>query len=170
MSSMPMFPVFLENNWTPTPPADVFVQQHDMQTAAEQGCAASSNLSLSLSRLLDLLEDSDEDVADGITPGPTQHAFKTAFRLVERAETILGTELRASSVVDSEGGVRVTWRELDRQVKLICPATRSAPIYIYHASPSGNGLRNQNVTAKVLADRLAWMTNDESGSPEPPAG
>jgi hypothetical protein len=103
-----------------------------------------------------LLDDSDEDEGH---VGATQYAFKTAFDLIEEAEHLVGGGVASSPVVDSEGGIRVTWRCGNKQVKLVCPATREAPVYMYYASPAGNDLRNQNITAAILAERLAWLTD-----------
>ena len=106
-----------------------------------------------------LFDDSDDDEGH-VTP--TNYSFKTAFDLIEEAEHLVGVALVSSPVTDSEGGIRITWRRGDKQVKLVCPATREAPVYIYYASPDGNDLRNQNVTANVLAERLTWLTSNQA--------
>jgi hypothetical protein len=137
-------PLNTENRMTATPrakPADIIVLRP-----------------LSIRRLVALLDNGDDDEGD---IGPTQYAFKTAFDLIEEAEHVVGGRLVSSPVVDSEGGIRITWRRGDKQVKLVCPATREAPVYMYYAFPEGNDLRNQNVTATVLAERLAWLTDRE---------
>jgi hypothetical protein len=140
-------PLNFENTWTATRRAspDVVIELR----------------SLSLRRLLDLLDETEED-----TSRVTMYAFKTAYNLIDEAERIASVGVISSPVVDSEGGIRVTWRIGDRQVKLICPAKRDAdaPVYIYHASNAGNALRNQNISADVLADRLAWLVNYESAA------
>jgi hypothetical protein len=145
---MSALPLTTENSMTATPrakPADIFVLRP-----------------LSIRRLVALLDDTD---VDDDQVGATQYAFKTAFDLVEEAEHIVGGGgLFSSPVVDSEGGIRITWRCGDRQVKLVCPATREKPVYMYHASPAGNALRNQNVTAEVLAERLAWLIDCDSSA------
>jgi len=120
-------------------------------------------LPLSLSRLLDLLAESGEDDYGAI--GPSQLAFLRTFRLVLGAIEVLGEDFPCSAAVDSQGGIRVTWRRGDRQVKLVCPATRETPVYIYHSSPSGNGLRNEKITAAELANRLDWLINREPANP-----
>ena len=143
--------------------------QHEVGEAESDGIAAPvDSLPVSLSRLVDLLDEDERD--DQYEVGPTQFAFKTAFRLVQQAEAALGEEVSSSPVVDSEGGIRVTWRRGDRQIKLVCPAANNAPLYIYQSSPTGNSLRNQNVTAPVLAERLLWLINREPTSPRPTAG
>jgi hypothetical protein len=112
--------------------------------------------SLSIRRLTELLDDSDKD-EDSI--GVTQYAFKNALDLVEEAEHLAGGDLISSPVIDSEGGVRITWRSGHRQVKLVCPSSRETPVYIYWASPEGNDLQNHNITAAVLAEKLTWLTS-----------
>src|SRR5437016_13044716 len=125
-----MFPTFVRNTWTATPPPpETFIGQ-SARAALPQACV--TDLPVSLSRLVDLLYENGED--DYGQVGPSQFAFKTAFRMVERAERRAGGAFSASPVVDAEGGVRVSWRKGDRQVKLICPATREGVTYIYHSS------------------------------------
>jgi hypothetical protein len=140
------FPLFFRNTWT----------------ASKSTPTANPTLPLSVQRLVSLLDENGEDDYGKI--GPSQYAFKSAFRLVANAVVNLGRDLPSSPVVDSEGGIRVTWRSGDKIVKLVCPASKDAPIYIYHSSRSGNSLRNQNVTATVLAERLAWLSDRESAA------
>jgi len=139
------FPLFSENTWSAshTKPSSVLWR-----------------LPVSLSRLMHLLEENGEDDHGQI--GPSQFAFKTAFFLVFKAISILGQDLPAAPVVDSEGGIRITWNCYSRQIKLVCPASKDTPVYIYQSCPAGNSLRNQNVTASVLADRLSWLSTRES--------
>ena len=141
------FPQFTTNTWSASHAkrAEVFVL-----------------LPLSLRRLISLLSEGGEDDHGQI--GPSQFAFKNAFMLVADAISILGDDVPSSPVVDSQGGIRITWRNGNKHVKLICPAERDAAVYIYQASGDGNSLRNQNVTAAVLADRLSWLTNRESAA------
>ncbi|HVP48799.1 MAG TPA: hypothetical protein VMT32_19535 [Bryobacteraceae bacterium] len=115
---------------------------------------------VSVLRLVALLADErDED-----DHGPSQFAFWKAFIMVSDAISILGEDFASSPTVDSQGGIRITWRRGDRQVKLICPATRGMPMYIYEASPEGNAITNEGVTASMLADKLYWLINRESAA------
>jgi hypothetical protein len=145
-TSFPL-PRFTENTWTAT---------------NSKASPAFLRLPVSLSRLISLLDENGEDDYGQI--GPSQFAFKTAFRLVANAISILDEDLPAAAVVDSEGGIRITWNRYDRQIKLVCPATKDAPVYVYRSSPGDNSLRNQNVTAAVLADRLSWLITRESAA------
>lgn len=145
---MSALPLYTENRMTATPrakPADLIVLRP-----------------LSLRRLTSLLDNDDEDEG---RVGPTMYAFKKAFELIEEAEHIIGAGPSSSPVVDSEGGIRITWRNGDKQVKLVCPATREAEVYIYHASPDGNALKNRNITGAALAERLDWLINCEPAAP-----
>ena len=143
------YPDFTENTWTASnaKPSSTF-----------------SKLPISLSRLFSLLDEDESAEDDDGHQGPTQFAFKTAFFMVAHAISLLDEDLPCAPVLDSEGGIRITWNRYGKQIKLVCPATKDAPMYIYQASPSGNHLRNQNVTASVLADRLSWLTNRESAA------
>jgi hypothetical protein len=125
--------------------------------------SAFSKLPISLARICALLNEDENSDEEGHS-GPTQFAFKTAFMMVAHAISLLDEDLPSAPVLDSEGGIRITWNRYGKQIKLVCPATKESPVYIYQSSPSGNSLRNQNVTASVLADRLAWLTTRESAA------
>jgi hypothetical protein len=148
MSALPIaFPQFTENTWTASTP---------------RTSSAFFRLPVSLSRLFSLLDENGEDDYGQI--GPSQFAFKTAFLMVAHAISLLDEDLPCAPVVDSEGGIRITWNRYNKQIKLVCPPTKDAPVYIYQASPAGNSLRNQNVTASVLAERLSWLISRESAA------
>jgi hypothetical protein len=152
-----MFPTFVRNTWTATPPpAETFLTDA-ARAALPQACL--TDLPVSLSRLLDLLDENGEDDYGQI--GPSQFAFRTAFRMVQRAERVASGEFSSSPTVDSEGGIRISWRKGDRQVKLICPAKREAAAYIYRSSVEGSSVRNQNVTEVALAEALSWLSSSE---------
>lgn len=116
-------------------------------------------ISVSHQRLLDLLLEHGNDDYGRIDP--TQFAFKTACEFVLRAESMLEWDIRSSPVVDSEGGIRVTWTNGDKQVKLFCPASANASVYIYESSPTGSSVHNQNVTVETLANRLSWLLHGD---------
>jgi len=139
--------------------ADTLFFQNTFTTTRQRAATVPLRLPVSLWRLLDLLAENGEDDYGAI--GPSQLAFLRAFRLVAEALAILGEDFASSPSVDSEGGIRVTWRRGDRQVKLVCPARREASVYIYYAGPAGNGLLNQGVSAPDLAGRLDWLINRE---------
>jgi hypothetical protein len=120
--------------------------------------------SVSFRRLFELLDERGEDDYGKIDP--TQYAFKNACVLALTAEEMLGRDIKCSPVVDSEGGIRVTWKNQNKQVKLICPATVKAPIYIYESSPDGSTIYDKDVTSIALAKRLSWLLDgDQSNRP-----
>ena len=133
---------------------------HNTLTATRrENSAVILRLPVSLERLLALLEENGADDYGAI--GPAQFAFWRSFKLVADAIAIVGEDFAASPSIDAEGGIRVTWKRGDRTVKLVCPANREQPIYIYYASPQGNILRNEDITASALAGRLFWLINRE---------
>lgn len=142
-ASLP-FPLLTENRWS---------------ASRARTSSTMFELPVSLARLIALLDENGEDDFGAI--GPSQHAFKTAFLIVAGAISELGEDVLSSPVVDSQGGVRITWRAGDRQLKLVCPATRDGAVYIYQSSESGDSLRNQNVTSAVLAERLSSLISRE---------
>ena len=120
---------------------------------------------VAFSRLFSILDDSGEDEYGQI--GPSQFAFKTACLMVVRAFALLDEDIQdipCAPVVDAEGGIRITWNRYNKQIKLVCPSAKDAPVYIYQSSDTGTSLRDQNVTASVLADRLSWLNTRESAA------
>ncbi|HEY1185676.1 MAG TPA: hypothetical protein VGE89_15900 [Bryobacteraceae bacterium] len=158
-----MFPTFVRDaNWTATQSAAAsYIDEVGMAAHPQAGAP---NLAASLSRLVELLEENGEDDYGQISP--TQFAFLTAYRMVERAEALAGPGIASSPAVDSEGGIRISWRRGDRQVKLVCPASPEMPIYIYwcESSTDVSSVQNQNVTADALAEKLSWLTSREQQS------
>jgi hypothetical protein len=140
-------PLFTENTWTATNPKEASVLLR---------------MPTSVLRMLSLLDENGEDDYGQI--GPSQFAFKTAFMMVIDAIVLLDEDIPCAPVVDSEGGIRITWSRYNKQVKLICPSSKDAPVYVYQSSPAGNSLRDQNVTASVLAEKLSWLIKRESAS------
>ena len=118
---------------------------------------------LSILRLVNLLDGNGdgekEDDYGAIIP--SMFAFETAVGFVRDTMKLLGEDVVSSPVVDSQGGIRVTWRRGGRQVKLICPATKEGSLYIYQSSADGNSVQNQNVTAEALAARLSVLIGRE---------
>jgi hypothetical protein len=133
-------PFILRNTWTASRPSYSEIP---------------ATLPISIQRLTSLLDENGEDDFGRI--GPTQHAFKNALLLIARATTKIEEDIPSSSVVDSQGGIRVTWRRGGKTVKLVCPATKDASVYLYHSSPAGSSIRNQNVTPAALAEMLTWL-------------
>jgi len=120
--------------------------------------------SISFQRLFGLLDERGEDDYGKIDP--TQHAFKNACMFALTAEGMLGRDMKCAPVVDSEGGIRITWKNGNKQVKLVCPATPKAPIYIYESSPDGSTICDKDVTFIALARRLSWLLHgDQSNQP-----
>jgi hypothetical protein len=139
--------------------------------ARDRENAERAKTSISLLRLVRLFagdEDGDKESDYGAI-APTPYALQTALLLVAGAIKIRGGDIPSSPVVDSEGGIRITWRRGDRTIKLICPATKDGPLYVYQSFAGANSLQNQNVTAEALAARLSSLIGREPTAPEPDA-
>jgi hypothetical protein len=157
--SMPMFPTFTHNTWTATSPVAVYIDHEDGEAAMDNAICGPVAKSVSLLRLWGLLDESGSD--DFGRLAPIGSVFRTVYNLVEDTEKLLGRELPSAPVVDSRGGIRITWHHGDKQVKLVWPAAPDAPAYIYQAAPGGNSVQNQNITAATLANKLSWLISDE---------
>jgi hypothetical protein len=126
-------------------------------TVAPSAKPASSDLAVTLKRLIALLEE-DETDDYGILQ-PSQPAFKLAMRFVVEAYESLGESFpRASVSTDEKGGIRLTWSRLDPecQVRLICPAGNNQEICLYHELGDAYAVE-QNVTPSALAEWLQWL-------------
>jgi hypothetical protein len=102
-------------------------------TVAQSASPASSAMTLTIKRLLALLEE-DETDEYGILQ-PSQAAFKLAMRFVVEAYETMGDSFpKASASTDEEGSIRLTWSkpESDCEVRLICPAQIDKAPYLYH--------------------------------------
>lgn len=142
--------------------APPFFSENTWSASAADTSSVLWRLPVSISRLMRLLDEGGEDDHGQI--GPSQYAFRTAFLMVFEATVILGQDVSAAPVVDSQGGIRITWNYYNKQVKLVCPANNDASVYIYQSSPAGDSLRNQDVTSAVLAERLVWLCSRESAA------
>ena len=117
----------------------------------------SSNITVTLKRLVALLEE-DETDDYGILQ-PSQSAFKSAMRLVVEAYEIMGDSFpRASASTDEQGGIRLTWSKLepDCEVRLICPADANQSLYLYHELGENYAVEN-SVTTSILVQWLEWL-------------
>jgi hypothetical protein len=114
------------------------------------------SLSISQCRLLALLRDergSKEDDYGEISP--SQFAFRLAFELVSEAERLARGNVKGHAVVDSEGGIRVTWRGVDEsEVRLVCPATSAGNLYIYEQKKRDSTVYDAPFDAALLAEKL----------------
>jgi hypothetical protein len=118
--------------------------------------------SVSFRRLLELLNERGKDDFGEVSP--TQHAFKNALELVVGAEWRLDRDTKSSPVVDSEGGISVTWRNGSKQIKLVCPSVSTSSPFIYHRSPEGSYVDKENVTGTGLASQLSWLFHDDQSN------
>jgi hypothetical protein len=150
---MPMFPTFLSAGamWDSTP-SQMLLKHHEAIEAQDAGDPAPA--SDTLSRLLDLLDEHGED--DYGVLDPTQYSFRAAFTLVRNAQKQMVFRIAGSPSVDSVGGIRVTWRREDREIRLVCPARRAEQVYIYQQSERRNQAIH-GVTPTILADKLSWL-------------
>jgi len=159
-SAMPMFPTFLDagDKMTGTTPSEVFLKHHE--ALEEQAVACSTHRADTLSRLVDLLaEDEDED--DYGPTSPTRHAFKVAFWLVRGAHRLTALRISGSPSVDSLGGIRLTWKYADRELRLVCPSSRAEQAYLYKQSEFRNSAIH-GVTSPILAEELSWLVRGDT--------
>jgi hypothetical protein len=126
-------------------------------TVARSTKPFSSNLSVTLKRVLALLEE-DETDDYGILQ-PSRSAFKLAMGLLLEAYETMGESFpRASASPDEKGGIRLTWSKLEPEceVRLVCPADKDLQAYLYHEAGDTYAVE-QNVTASILVKWLEWL-------------
>lgn len=155
-AEMPMFPSFLANEtaWTGTRPEAVFVWNHQASQIDAKSSVQNEDME---SRLIQLLEeDCDPDEFGAV--GPSQHAFATTLRIIRMAEKRTSLRLVGAPVVDSTGGIRVTWKRSDREMRLVCPSTRNEALYAYVQSSAENKILRE-ITPDVLVEQWAWLVS-----------
>jgi hypothetical protein len=126
-------------------------------TVAQSAKPSSSDITVTLKRLVALLEE-DETDEYGILQ-PSQSAFKLAMRLVVDAYEAMGDRFPKASVSTSEeGSIRLTWSKLspECEVRLVCPATSEQQAYLYHEL-GDNYAVERDVTASILVQWLEWL-------------
>ncbi len=123
-------------------------------TVAQSAKPSSSDITVTLKRLVALLEE-DETDDYGILQ-PSQFAFKLAMRLIVDAYEEMGDRFpKASASTDEEGSIRLTWskRSPECEVRLICPADAKKQAYLYHELGDTYAVE-KDVTASVL---VHWL-------------
>jgi hypothetical protein len=113
-------------------------------------------IQITTKRLVSLLQDNDDDGEGALRPTPG--AFLTAWNLIMDAYRLMtGPFPKASPGSDEEGGLRVQWSHLGRQVRLVVPGSQQRAPYIYHEE--GDDFATEgNVSGQTLAAWLCWLT------------
>ncbi|MHC5726644.1 MAG: hypothetical protein ACYTXY_21400 [Nostoc sp.] len=126
-------------------------------TVAQSAQPFSSDITVTLKRLVALLEE-DETDEYGILQ-PSQYAFKLAIRLVVDTYEAMGDRFPlASTSTDEQGSIRLTWSKPspEREVRLVCPATVEQQAYLYHELGDNYAIE-RDVTASILVQWLQWL-------------
>jgi hypothetical protein len=120
----------------------------------------SQGITITLKRILELLEGENEDDYGIIKP--TDYAFKTVLNLVSEAYNLMGSCFpRASASTDDEGGISLDWTSLETEgeVSLFCPFSPDKKAYIYHETSDEYAV-DYDVCAANLAHWLQWLNNE----------
>ena len=114
-------------------------------------------ITITLKRLVELLESEDED--DYGILKPSDYAFKTIINLVLEAHSLIGNSFpRASASTDYQGGIRLDWTSLEseREVCLVCPFSPERPVYIYHQTSDDHAVEDR-ISPSILVKWLEWF-------------
>jgi hypothetical protein len=118
---------------------------------------SSSPITVTLKRLVDLLEEDEMDEYGVLQP--SQSAFKLAVRFVVEAYDLMGDRFpKASASTDEQGSIRLTWSRLkpECEVRLICPAQTAQHAYLYHELGDDYAVERE-VTVSILLQWLEWL-------------
>jgi hypothetical protein len=124
---------------------------------AQSAKPSSSDLAMTLKRLIALLEEEEAD--DYGILQPSQPAFKRAMRFIVEAYEAIGESFpRASVSTDEKGGIRLTWSKLEPEceIRLMCPAESNQEVCLYHELGETYAVE-QNVTPSDLVQWLRWF-------------
>jgi hypothetical protein len=121
-------------------------------------CSISGGASVTEGRLIDLLEETGNDDYGQI--GPDQISFGTVLKLVKTAESMVvtGTAPSGSPSVDSRGGIRITWRNGEKEIRLICSPDNPRSVYLYLEGPNMEAEIQEAATGQTLSDSFSWLT------------
>jgi hypothetical protein len=126
-------------------------------TIAQSARPSSSPITVTLKRLVALLEEDETDEYGVLQPSQT--AFKLAMRLVIEAYDAMGDSFpKASASTDEQGSIRLTWSKLesDCEVRLFCPAHSDQKAYLYHELGNDYAVERE-VTVSILLHWLEWL-------------
>ncbi|MER3493437.1 MAG: hypothetical protein C4323_14560 [Mastigocladus sp. ERB_26_2] len=119
--------------------------------------SSESNLQITQSRLIELLQEDNEDDEGFLKPTP--YAFDKAWKLVNNASQFMRNCFPKAWVsTNDEGGIRLTWSRLEKEaeVRLICGSEPNKPTYLYHEKGEKYGVVN-DVSGLSLAGWLQWL-------------
>lgn len=120
-----------------------------------EGVARGPGHEVTLFRLRELLEEPETDEY-GIAR-PSLYAYETAVKLLESAARLARVPVpRGSASTDFEGGVRLTWRFQNRELRLVLPASPQGKSYVYHESADNYGVDAVS-SGEDLAKWLEWL-------------
>lgn len=118
--------------------------------------SSESNIQITQNRLIELLQEDDED-DEGILK-PTAYAFDKAWKLVYAASQFMKNNFPKAWVsTNDEGGIRLTWsQKAEAEVRLICATQANKPTYLYYEHGKKYGVVN-DVSGLSLAGWLQWL-------------
>jgi hypothetical protein len=97
----------------------------------------------------------DPDDQGLVTANPV--SYKIAMRLLYSAGNVLGPDFpRGSAATDEAGGIRITWRQNGREVRLVCPADNLRSPYLYREFGAEYDVDDPAKSSHVIF-RLLWL-------------
>jgi hypothetical protein len=101
----------------------------------------------------DILHFNDEDEEDQIA----RNALEAALYTTERAYTRLPNKWRNPRIAtDGGGGVRLTWRLGEKEIRAVFPASMRRPQYLY-VEGGDVPYTIPNFTSTTLCDKFEWL-------------
>jgi hypothetical protein len=98
-------------------------------------------------------EDEDDQIA--------QNARDTALAITQRAYTMLPHKWRAPRVAtDGGGGVRLTWKSGEKELRAVFPADRRRMQYLYVEQGNTHSMI-PNFTAATLCHKFDWLLSNK---------
>lgn len=115
------------------------------------------DLAVVLARILDLLENEEDEEA----ARPTPYALLTTLDLLLKTNAVLEIPFpRAAVSADEHGAIYVYWRKPSRKLHLTIPAIVSGVQYIYYREGEIYGIE-EFISPDRLAHWLRWFANHE---------
>lgn len=105
-----------------------------------------------------LVNDPEED--DEYGPArPTDFAYRSAISLMRRAASLLALFPTGSACTDGVAGIRVTWRNRTREIRLVLAPTPQGRSYLYVQVGEQYQI-TEDITEDRIAARLRWLDSE----------
>ncbi|MBF2055754.1 MAG: hypothetical protein IGQ45_00750 [Cyanobacterium sp. T60_A2020_053] len=117
-------------------------------------------------RLLQLNELETDGYDEDEVNTPSDYAFSTADTILNEIYNVLGDQFPLGfSILDSQGGINLIWRnqQFDKEAKIKISASADLESYVYYHQGDDSELKtiNTNNCLEYIVSILNWLSNNQ---------